>query len=964
MTVAGLCLAVTGLATPAHAGGVCLEFLDQAEFEDYCMQHGKLLKGIETFEESNVPDGAGSKVTLPAPLQGNVPNVDPDTLLGFPDGLTEKNLIIQDNVFPGPNPPFPDPSGSSVALFVLGTGPPYNVNSKKVGEDMFIEDPPVWASLDLIFTDPYHTGVGFELSRFEGYALAGWHISVYNMAGVEIAKFFVPPPPAPEPTKFFWGVWCDEGIGRINIWDEAGPEPDAIDNIQMWMEPGQPPACPGDCSIPPDKVVNIIDFLTLLAQWGGPGSCDLDGNGVVNINDFLLMLAFWGPCPAPANDECFAPEPIDKTDPEGLTIAHFDMWGATPSPEPYKCLSEPPIHKDIWYCLTNVTTETIGVTITTNIPLFIEVNDGCQCPPGPLIACGEGPVGTNQFVLVPGQQALIRLIDWFDLPNDQLKGSMFLQNKIIGPDGVNFFEDPFLFEEELAAQGKFLKAIWAFKPDHLPTGAIVPVDDVLDIFTHPVNAPGVWDDGSVNFWPPEVDNVQFSSNLNPQGPWDPGGQGAMAYLKPGSVPDIFNNALTSFLFQGSFDIISGPPAGDNHTAMLLELVSWDENGIDDPVEMHVSVYDKNDVEIGKYLLTGFQPFGKRFLGIITKDPTITIGRVDIWDEWCSYEGISTIGLYLQGEPEPVNFYTDRDLFYQAINDAGKIDKFWWDFAPHNNSSIIPLLSDFLDIFSHGLNFDDPWTDAGGNDLWPPWVDNVQFASNATPQGPLTPAGGMVFLHPGSWPINNNALVEAFFDPSFDIISGPPAGANHTAFAMDLISIDGPLPTQILVSVYDKNDAVIGEFLVDYFGDKAFLGVLTKDPAITIGRIDIWDVNHGAEGVSFIQAFWQMPGGDNECSPPGVCGTHQQCGTGSPFNCFCFEVDFDPAVGMCIQDFLCAGLQPCPAGNPCPPGFVCVTNSCCVDPVCAPIVKCDQLAAPIPPDASGPTAAGNWIDPKD
>jgi len=740
ITLAGLCLAAAGLATPAQGQArACLEFLDQAEFEDYCMQHGKLLKGIETFEESNIPDGG--KQPLPAPLQGNVPNVDPVNQLGFPSGLTEKNLIIQDNIFPGPNPPFPDPSGSPFALYVVGPGF-LNSNSKKVGEDMFLEQ--MWASLDLIFTDPYHTGIGFELSRFESYTLAGWHISVYDMADVEIAKFFVPPPPGPEPTKFFWGVWCDEGIGRINIWDEAGPEPDAIDNIQMWMEPGQPPICPGDCAIPYDKVVNVVDFLALLAQWGGPGSCDFNGDGIVNIQDFLLMLAVWGPCPAPNNDECFTPEPIDKTDPEGLVISNFDMWGATPSPEPYKCLSEPPVHKDIWYCLTNVTNVTIGVTITTNIPLFIEVNDGCQCPPGPVIACGEGPVGTNQFVLAPGQQALIRLIDWFDLPNDQLKGSMFIQNKIIPTEGVNFFTDP-------------------------------------------------------------------------------------------------------------------------------------------------------------------------------------------------------------------------NLFYEAVFEAGKLDKFWWDFNPHDNPANIPGLDGPLDIFTHGLDPDDPWTDADGTDLWPPFVDNIQFEGNMTPQEALTPRGfdALAFVHPGVWPIENNALVANTFDDSFAIISGPPAGANHTGMAFDVISLSGPVPTTIHVTVYGKNDQELGKFIVDYLGGKAFVGILTKDPTLTIGRVDIWDTGGGAEGVSFIQPFWQMPGG-NECSPPGQCGTHELCGTGVPSDCFCFEVDYDPDVGMCIQDFPCVG-QLCPVGTPCPPGFVCVTNSCCEEPTCAPIIKCDQPAAAIPPGVSGSTGAGNWID---
>ncbi|MHC4318321.1 MAG: hypothetical protein ACYS1B_07240 [Planctomycetota bacterium] len=625
------------------------------------------------------------------------------------------------------------------------------------------------------------------------------------------------------------------------------------------------PACPWDCARPADKMVSVVDFLALLAQWGTPGTCDFNNSGVVDIVDFLKLLAAWGPCPAPFNDECITQEVIDKTDPEGTTAVHFDMYGATPSPEPYKCLPEPPAddrYKDTWYCLTNVTGQKIGVTITTTMDLFIEVNDGCGCPPGPVIACGEGLVGTDQFKLLDGQQALIRLIDWHDLPNDELKGSMFIANKII-PDGVNFFEDPGLFAEEIAAQGKFSKGSWAFKPDYFPAAAPPwPVSDMLDINTHLVNAPGVWWDGIQDLWPPEIDNVQFSSNVNPQGPLQPYGVAGMRYLKPGSVPDIDNNALTEGVEDviASFDIISGPPAGDNHTAMALELVSWDDNNIDDPVDWLITVYDKNEKPIGEWRASMVQPVGKPFLGIVTKDPSITIGRVDIWDEWCSHEGISFIELFYQGPPPLVNFFTDEDLFWEAINEAGKVEKFEWDFKPHNDIPYIPMLADYLDMFSHGANFpDDPWTSDTGDDLWPPYVDNVQFVSNSNPQATLDPAGGMVFLHPGNYTgITNNALVEAFgSNTSLSILSGPPQGGNHTAFALQLVSVEGQLPTLIHVTVFDKNDMVMGKFLVDYPGDKAFVGILTKGPDITIGRIDIWDEAGGSEGISYIQPFWQI-----------------------------------------------------------------------------------------------------------
>jgi hypothetical protein len=751
ITIGGLCLAVAGLTAPAQAGagGICIEFLDQAEFENYCIEHGKLLKGIEDFEEAVVQ--FQDKIPLFDFLQCGVPNPGPGGP-GFPNGINECNIILQSNIFPGPNPPAPEPHGGPTALYVVGPGF-IGANSAKVGEDLFLQQ--IHASLDLIFTEPNHTGIGFDLSRYEGYLLAGWHISVYDTTDVEIGKFFVPPPPAPEPAKFFWGIWCDVPIGRINIWDEAGPEPDAIDNIQMWMEDeGQPPACPWDCAVPHDKMVSVVDFLALLAQWGQVGApCDFDGGGV-GVTDFLKMLAMWGPCPAPFNDKCEESWKIDAFN-DGVIEEHFDMYGATPDPWQYKCLTEPPIHKDIWYCLNNLSNEPKGVSVRTNIPLFVEVNLGCECPPGQLIACGDGLVGTEQFLLHPGEQVLIRLIDWLDLPNEELKGSVFIDIKPTTTEPVNFFEDPVLFDMEILAQGLIMKGIWNFKPDFLPDGGSASIDDLLDIFTHPINAPGVWQDAAgVNLWPPEIDNVQFSANLNPQGPFEPHGPTGLWYGKPGAVPELTNNALVANWFVDSFDIISGPPAGDNHQAMALDLIGLDTDGIPDLVTFHISVYDKNDVEIGKYV-----------------------------------------------------------------------------------------------------------------------IDAIQ-------------------------------------------------------------------------------------------GEKPFLGIVTKDPSITIGRVDIWDINGFAEGISSIALYFQgFP--PNECTSPGNCiDGFVQCGVGTPLNCFCFEVDHDPNVGLCIQDFFCADVQPCPAGG-CPPGFVCVTDSCCGPEFCVPIIKCDEPgAAPTEPTGSGLTGSGQWIEPAD
>jgi hypothetical protein len=50
-----------------------------------------------------------------------------------------------------------------------------------------------------------------------------------------MARVNVSPPGGPEPTKGFFGVWCERAIGRINI---CGVEnnPELVDDIQMWGE--------------------------------------------------------------------------------------------------------------------------------------------------------------------------------------------------------------------------------------------------------------------------------------------------------------------------------------------------------------------------------------------------------------------------------------------------------------------------------------------------------------------------------------------------------------------------------------------------------------------------------------------------------------------------------------------------------------------------------------------------------
>ena len=62
--------------------------------------------------------------------------------------------------------------------------------------------------------------------------------------------------------------------------------------------------CPADITGPdgdPDGVVDVLDLLELLAQWGTSGTADITGpdgdpDGVVDVLDLLQLLAAWGPC--------------------------------------------------------------------------------------------------------------------------------------------------------------------------------------------------------------------------------------------------------------------------------------------------------------------------------------------------------------------------------------------------------------------------------------------------------------------------------------------------------------------------------------------------------------------------------------------------------------------------------------------------------------------------------------------
>jgi hypothetical protein len=221
-------------------------------------------------------------------------------------------------------------------------------------------------------------------------------------------------------------------------------------------------------------------------------------------------------------------------------------------------------------------------------------------------------------------------------------------------------------------------------------------------------------------------------------------------------------------------------------------------------------------------------------------------------------------LIISNEVVPlVDFFTGQVSFFSAVVQAGKTLQFLWTFDPHSQATATEVaVPDPLDINTHSGNPDDPWTDVGPTDLWPPEVDNVQFTSNLNPQGALLTGNALAFATAGASPdISTNVLRENTSGGSLDILSGPPAGPNHTAMALRVTSTTGStpgtVPTQIHVTVYDKQDVEIGEQILNGLnGDVIFLGFITVDPLVTISRVDIWDINGSSEGITRIWAYQQ------------------------------------------------------------------------------------------------------------
>ncbi len=216
--------------------------------------------------------------------------------------------------------------------------------------------------------------------------------------------------------------------------------------------------------------------------------------------------------------------------------------------------------------------------------------------------------------------------------------------------------------------------------------------------------------------------------------------------------------------------------------------------------------------------------------------------------------VGSIGLFgLAGmvyADSTVDFFTNPDLFDAALAAAGKVSKGKWDFAATQSNP-----PSHVEGFSDPLNINNP----GPFDFVP--LDNITIQSNLNPQGQggTNPRGvnALVIVNAPAFGLDNTVILANTFVDSLDIISGPPAGDNHTAMSMDAIVL-APTGAPLHITVFDKNDVELGKAILPGTAQKQFLGLIVNGGK-TIGRVNIYDTGAGgAEGVSQLEVFVPAP----------------------------------------------------------------------------------------------------------
>lgn len=216
-------LLVAVFAVPAVAGTSATLFTNEGDFDAAVNDAGKILKGVEDFENATtalLPGlPAGIAGPLADPLSAGVSNLDANGV-GFPNGLTNSNLQLSSNVF-GTDPFDAAPGGGLIVLDAGFLGQ----DSIVVGANTFAE------STDLLFPDGDKTAVSFDL--LSNGAIGDVQVTVFDVDGNQILQ-----ETASGINVFgvFTGVVSDVPIGRINVADLEG-QGELVDNVALYVVP-------------------------------------------------------------------------------------------------------------------------------------------------------------------------------------------------------------------------------------------------------------------------------------------------------------------------------------------------------------------------------------------------------------------------------------------------------------------------------------------------------------------------------------------------------------------------------------------------------------------------------------------------------------------------------------------------------------------------------------------------------
>ncbi|MHC4208351.1 MAG: M28 family peptidase [Planctomycetota bacterium] len=135
--------------------------------------------------------------------------------------------------------------------------------------------------VDMLLVEASNGGAWVEVARHD--ASGGLNWLTHEITTAELIAAGVPP---------------SDRMGLRFTANDANPQSiveAGIDALRIYDFDCEDP-CPGD--INGDGEVSVVDFLALLAAWGGSGGpADLNDDGSVDVVDFLQLLSEWGPCP-------------------------------------------------------------------------------------------------------------------------------------------------------------------------------------------------------------------------------------------------------------------------------------------------------------------------------------------------------------------------------------------------------------------------------------------------------------------------------------------------------------------------------------------------------------------------------------------------------------------------------------------------------------------------------------------